>query len=184
MPNLKDLNNNELRAAVDDYIRGRVSHRLGDRDADSGSPEILDQLRQSPEVLDRWYYTLIELKRSVESQLAARRADTDAKQSHLLSRSDTRSKNEWLTVKGDFETWRGGALRFKNGVETALLEAKSLRGQSGVDSALADRDRYIHKVQVLLEAIRKHQDHDCNQTDCPDDRCLGDEELWGTLEGS
>jgi hypothetical protein len=115
---------------------------------------------REPENLDRWYDMLLTLKRRVEAQLAANRGEQAAKQAEYLSLGD-QGKMLWLRYKASNEKWRQGAIRFKNGLEDKLAEAKRLRSQASTETYPAlvtkERDTAIKQVMRLRSAIVEHK---------------------------
>lgn len=146
----------EFRAVVDAAVRGHL---------DVATIEKL----KSPEVVERSYLTLISMKKNVEGQLAAKRAD------YVKSRSQLRNKmGELQDAEERYQTWRAGALRFKSGVEEFMVSIRSRRERPGVE-----RDYYI-PFQTLKHAILQHRDHICD-ADC-ETECTADVNLWAIAE--
>ncbi len=139
---------------------------------------------REPENIDRWYDMLLTLKRRVEAQLAANRGDQASKQAEFLSLGD-QGKVLWLRYKASNEKWRQGAIRFKNGLEDKLAEAKRLRMQvshESYPSILArERDSAIKRVVQLRSAIVQHKLATVHEED---DQDQIDERLWDLAESS
>lgn len=114
---------------------------------------------RSAEVLPRWLTTLISLKRSCETQLADDRALRSEKRVACLDRDD--GKLTWARFLAERDRWKAGSIRFKNGVEDKIAEARLLQ-KSSTNTRLRD-------------AIIKHRD----TIDIEDD---ADEILWGEVE--
>jgi hypothetical protein len=144
-------------ALVNDEVRG------------VGDATVAAQLRL-PENAERWYNSLNHMKKSVEAQLSADRAERSLRQVECLVNGD---KIAWLTYRGERDKWRAGSIRFKNGVEHRLAEAKvTLRNQRSdlrVDLLRAERN-------LLLAAIKQHKATVASPSDA-------DLELWKVIDG-
>jgi plasmid maintenance system antidote protein VapI len=155
----------EFEAAVNADVRG------------TASIDTQMALRQ-PECLDRWHDMLLHLKRNVEAQLTSNRASLLAEQAERLAAGDTIG---WIKSKAESEQWRQRSIRFKNGVEERLREAKRLRngrGESMVTSITRDRDKAIAKLVTLEEAISAHKAAVLADAEDPD---TIDDRLWSVL---
>lgn len=141
LSDIQNMSDNEFRRLVDSEVRGN-----------SGSS--VRSLLHDPSIDKRWYFTLLTMKKSVESQLGAKRADLATRVNNPDYESD----------KIEYFTWRGGALRFKNGVEDRLLEIRK------------DWDAAHEK---LIAAIRVHKDSVLDEF--PDEVSSADESLWEHL---
>lgn len=143
---------------------------------------------RSDKLVERWYATLSAMSKSVEGQLAARRADADA---FFLQTQDALSKAENSTLANELQRqltqrqmkdaeWRASTIRFKTGLEETMMEARRLREnlRGGMyDSVVTEeRNRALDRVKELEDAIRSHRDHECSD-EC-EDRCWGDDLLW------
>lgn len=165
--NISDLPTLEFQDLVNKDVRGELD------------PETSQQLR-APENLNRWYDGLLKLKRTVEAQLTSNQADLASKQADLLGRGQA-GLQEWLAAKAAAERWRQGAIRFKNGVEERLAEAKRIRHETNESSFVAslvrERDRAMLEAARLRTAILEHKTTvlSDNDDDSTDDR------LWATL---
>ena len=150
------LSDEDFRSVVDDAVRNPEDSRA--------------TLLRHPDVVARWYFTLVSMKKSVEGQLAAKKAEyAAAKATSPVAKRD----------QAGYERWRAGALRFKAGVENQLLEARLLREGNMDDQevAMAVRER-----NRLIAAIAAHRDHDCDDDpQCTDDLCAADERLWASV---
>lgn len=123
---------------------------------DQASPDVHEALRQ-PENLDRWILTLTQLKRTTESQLASHKATV------AEARCNITDQGEWFAFMAEQERWRSNAIRFKNGTENKLDEAKYLR------------DSWLN---ALIDAINEHHD---SMTEDDMDTTTADEKLWAVL---
>lgn len=169
---LQAMDDEAFRSVVNDEIRG-----LSD-------PQV-SQLLRGPLIVERWYHALQIMQRSVEGQLAAKKAEAKSKKAELLRQPN--GKVQWQQYNRSANIWRAGALRFKSGLEMALFEADKLRYQiSGVDrtkAALNERNLAIAEAERLKIAIRAHRDHvlgRCTE-ECDGDQCIADDELWSVL---
>lgn len=165
--NISELPVSEFQDLVNRDVRGELA------------PSVSSQLRE-PQNLNLWHDTLLKLKRTVEAQLTSNRADLIAKQAELATKG-SKGTAEWLAVKASAERWRQGAIRFKNGVEERLAEAKRIRNQvieeSFTSSLVKDRDRAMVEAAKLRSAILEHKEAVLSDKDdeATDDR------LWGVL---
>lgn len=164
---LSKVGEEEFEAAVNADVRGTTN-------ADTKAA-----LRQ-PDVLDRWHDTLLHLKRNVEAQLTSNRATLLADQAEALRGGDT---VRWVQIKAESEQWRQRSIRFKNGVEERLREAKRLRRALSTETytakVLDDRDRAIARCLTLADAIAAHKAAVLSSPDEPDDSI--DDKLWSVL---
>lgn len=139
---------------------------------------------RDPMVVDRWYDTLASLKRSVEAQLTANRGEQAAKQAEFL-RMGPSGKAMWLQSRAAAEKWRQGAIRFKNGVEDRMAEARRLRSHLDQNSYVRilarERDNAVKETMRLRSAIVKHRAAVELDQDEQDDI---DERLWAVVEGN
>jgi hypothetical protein len=169
---LRTMDDESFRSLVNDEIRGNAE------------PEVTKLLR-SPELVDRWYNALQIMQKSVEGQLAAKKAEAKSKKTELTRQANGRQK--WLQYNKSANIWRAGALRFKSGLEMALFEADQLRYQiNGVDKAkqaIGERNVAIAEAERLKSAIRAHRTHVLGQCpeECDGDYCVADEDLWAVL---
>lgn len=154
---LMALSDEDFKSVVDDAVR---------------NPDVTRApLLRHPDVVTRWYFTLVSMKKSVEGQLAAKKAEyAAAKATSNVAKRD----------QAGYERWRAGALRFKAGVENQLLEARLLREgtQDGQEVVFAVRER-----NRLIAAIAAHRDHMCGEN-CDDNECVADEALWSLVNGT
>lgn len=153
---LSTIPDDEFRALLDAAARGRLDEQT------------LDQLK-SAEVVERTYLCLVSMKKSVEGQLAAKRAD------YIKARSKLRGKPTELAAEAEkYQTWRAGALRFKSGVEEFMMAVRGNR-----EKAPEVHDYYL-PYQTLKLAIIQHREHVCDD-EC-DVECAADTRLWSVLE--
>lgn len=168
---LTSLSNDSFDSIVNQDVRGSL---------DSSTSKLLRQ----PENLNRWYDTLLSIKRTVEAQLAASRAELIQKQVEFLPQGSS-GKMLFLQERVTTERWRKGTIRFKNGVEDKLAEAKRLRAEhhkhTYVDVLVRDRDRAMREALRLRTAIVSHR-----QTVDGDEEQAGnaDEELWKAIDST
>lgn len=158
----------DLMATPDEEFRVLVAEALkvGNHDYSGPlTPEVVDALK-SPEVVNRTYLTLIAMKKNVEGQLAAKRADYVRERSRLHDGPNLRAKEQ------EYHSWRAGALRFKSGVEEFMVSVRGKRERPD--------DNYYLAYETLRQAILTHKsavllalEHD-EDTDA-------DEALWTTV---
>lgn len=135
---------------------------------------------RDPAVIRRWYTALQQMHKSVENQIAAKAAESNAKvlRMETVHENAMRIKSE----KATFESWRAGALRVKSGLDAALIECRSILQQGGdiavLDQTTKDRDRAFGRIGVLERAIRMHRDTFLAEGDEPSDL---DKMLWQHL---
>lgn len=170
------LTNDAFRDLVDLDIRGR-------------SDEATFTALRSALVVDRWYMTLVGMKKSVEGTLAAKQNDRRIELKALrrkLANTGTAQAAEKVQAEIDgvedrYLRWRGGALRFKTGVEQSLAEAAWRRRilVTGHAATLMreERDGLDERLRALVKAVRNHRDK--RDDDEIDDL---DEELYETLD--
>lgn len=142
----------EFRALVDSEVRGT-------------SPAKVGETLRDPLLIDRWYHTLLQMKKSVESQLGAKRSDV--LKNRRYSEQDV----------ADFHRWRAGAVRFKSGVEDRLLEIRRIRGIVQPDTEAIKRER-----NALLRAIDDHRQTVLQEFEA-DEISDADRALWSALGG-
>lgn len=99
---LLSVSPSEFNAMVDADLRGASEASLRD-----------------PRVLERWYLSLVGMKKSVEHQLGAKKAE------HKAERFERGSLDPALEAR--YYRWVAASMRFKSTVELALAEARYLR---------------------------------------------------------
>lgn len=125
---------------------------------------------RSPTCVDRWFMVLSQMAKSVDGQLAAKADDYEAARAEtreqLLAATDAVQqmgfRRRLESLKAEYSRNRANTLRFKSGLDEALIEARALRDSVRdrlYDSVVAEeRNRYAARVTTLEEAIRDHQD--------------------------
>lgn len=136
-------------------------------------------LRQTPEIYDRWYESLLYFKRNLEHQFSTNRANRAAEYKDLRNDPD-----QWAKYLAENESWRVGALKFYRGVEHRLREVKTLRAelhrtQYAIANALNDSDA-SHEVRKLRAAIAMHRAAITATSEDADTSTI-DEGLWSVL---
>jgi hypothetical protein len=187
---LLSLPNDAFRTLVDADLRGKGDQSLA-------------KLLRSEEVCERWYSTINGMAKSVEGQLAAKRADLEATTLSLESdiqvaeaRGDeslaAQLRLALMEAQQKDAKWRAGILRFKTGLEEVHAEARRIRDSfkgSFFESYLAEeRNIALARVRDLEDGIRRHRDHDC-ETDprCKNTYgesfhdCAADDDLWSLV---
>lgn len=170
-------------AYVNDDVRGYI---INPEDPEHKErlpvPEEVTQLLRSPEHVVRWHNALLGHKSSVEAQLSNGKAER-ANMAALCWRKGAAGKQEWLDYVAKQEKWRAGALRFRNGVDVKLTEAKQLMRSLDVNVVVeeiaAERNEAIRRVVELETAILTHQ----SAVDAADedDAITADEDLWNQV---
>ena len=169
--NLRDLDAEQFDAIVNADVRGTL-------DADTQK-----KLRE-PENAERWYSTLVHLKRNVEAQFASNAADRVAKQAECLTRGE-KGRVEYLHFLAGQERWRAGALRFLHGLEDKISEARihrsALHSEQHASTALLQRDMLMRELIDLRSGIIQHRKSvlaDDDEEGDPDDA------LWSLVDMS
>lgn len=154
---LLDMPEDQFRAIVDREVRGTA------RDV---GPVLRD-----PRISWRWYFALVQMKKSVESQLGAKRAD-------LAKVRPTIPQYEYEQKLTEFHQWRAGALRFKSGVEERLLEIRSQNSRFRPNGEIIEDQRNwaLTANFALVQGIREHQK--VMLKDSPDEVSDADLALW------
>lgn len=169
------MSREEFADLVDQEVRGRASGALS-------------QGLRAPEVADRWYQQLVTMKKSAESQLAAKAAeDKQQRITLLLAAEDTASPEQARDLRrradearAQFLKWRAGVLRFRSGVEERVAEASWCRRMSTslIPAALIDeRNQLLQQVSTLTEAIVTHRQSIGDLEDVDE----ADDVLWATI---
>lgn len=162
-----------FRDLVDRDIRGRTTVREA-------------ALLRSPDLAELWLATLTAMQRSIEGQLAAKQEEFLAERARIrrLARRDPDGDyaNDLDALQQKHSADRAKKLRFKTGLDEALIEARSvvdaLRG-SQYDSIVAgERNYYAEQRRLLEEAIRLHQAQITAEGIEPSEY---DEQLWSAL---
>lgn len=79
-------------------------------------------------VRDRYRAALLILKRDAEGQLVDRKAHLATFKSRCIAEGDG-SKSEYFAKENEYQRWRAGLLRYKNGIEENLAELRALHAQ-------------------------------------------------------
>lgn len=164
-----DLDFNDL---VNRDLRGRAT------------PEESSSLR-APDLAGKWLLALTRIQRSVEGQLASMQEDFLSRRAEIKLYGSPQMHIELIELQKNHSAVRAGKLRFKTGLEEALVEARAivdeLRG-SHYDSLVAsERNYYAEQRGRLQEAIRRHQAETLADDLEPSEF---DERLWEVLDGS
>lgn len=143
-----------------------------DQDASPGQAEkwkARHAALRSPACVDRWFMALSQMSKSVDGQLAAKADDYEAKRAEIRGQlvgatgpQEKGLRRSLETLKSEYSRARANTLRFKTGLDEALIEARSLRDSVRdrlYDSVVAEeRNFYARRVTALQDAIRAHQD--------------------------
>lgn len=147
---LLSLPDPQFREVVDAEVRGTAQPKVG-------------ETLRDPLLIDRWHHTLLQMKKSVESQLGAKRSDV------------FKNKHYSAHDLAEFHRWRAGAVRFKSGVEDRLLEIRRIRGIAQPDTQAIKRER-----NALLQAIDAHRQTVLEEFEA-DEISDADRALWAAL---
>jgi hypothetical protein len=113
---------------------------------------------RTPELADKWVTALTAISKSVDGQLGARRADylaARARFSKSMSEADylesRKLQRSWAEVTESYAKARGATLRFKSGLEEALVEASYIARQTGSTPSIqvwryADAPKELHRL--------------------------------------
>lgn len=104
-----------------------------------------------PETLTTWRTLLVSIKKDIETQFVSRKAEVDAFHQECMNPNSPHGKQEFFNARTDYQSWRAGAVRFKQNVESALSEAKILLRQHNRESD--DKDSSWGRIAVALERI-------------------------------
>lgn len=133
----------DLQTVSDDTFRSIVDEAVRGHSEDPNIRSMRAKLTE-PQVVDRTHLALVGMKKSVEGQLAARRAD------YVKERSLHRSNPTLLRESEErYQAWRAGALRFKSGVEDFMLSVRGKREKPP--------DNYYLAYSTLRQAITQHR---------------------------
>jgi hypothetical protein len=148
---LTRLPQDTFRAVVDEDIRNRA-------------PEQVHEALRTEDLVERWYTCLLLMQTSVEGQLASKSADNRAEVQMFYARRDPEGAMRALAAH---EQWRAGSLRFKNGVDQKLIEARSLLRRFGKAATVMEeqRNRAGEVARSLREAIERHRASTSNPTE-------------------
>jgi hypothetical protein len=153
-------------------------HILVNDDIRGVAPDHLSLALREASVADRWYNALVSMKRNTESQLANDKAERAGKKAELFKLGNG-GQFLWTEYVAERERWRSGAIRFKNGVEDKISEAKQVR-KSHYDSGemAIERDILITRLAQMRLAIMEHREA-VEDLDEVDPRDLA---LWSVAE--
>jgi hypothetical protein len=148
--------------------------------------KIHDGLR-SPEVLPRWYWTMVGMLKNLEAQFASRELELANLRAVTASAEAAGGKATKRGVSAvtyhdkvaSISKWKAGSMRFKGGIEVMLAEASYLRERYQREGYLQFREDerlvLLKRVTELEAAIREHK----SVIDDPD---VADKTLWQMLE--
>lgn len=158
---LLNMDDDEFRQAVDQEVRGTL-------------PTEVSLALRDPRLSQRWYLALIQMKKSVESQLGAKRSD-------LVNMRET-DNGRWDQELANFHRWRAGAVRFKSGVEERLIEIRRSRlVVFPTEEVLTEQRNWaLEKMQCLVKGIVEHQRTVSQEYD--EDVSDADKKLWKLVD--
>lgn len=170
-------------------------YNLADRDVRGRLEASIATKLRDPIVNERWYQTLLRMKKTVEGTIAAKTHETKGQRMELESMGTITSwrgneivsvdhfddpKQKAVEIYTQFMAWKAGSIRFKVGVEERLTEVAWRRKRITANLLLSvsqiERNLLGEEVMRLREAIATHasQIH-------ADDATEQDEELWAAL---
>jgi hypothetical protein len=152
------LSDEEFKDLVDEAVRGQLD------------PNTMAALKDGS-VANRTYTVLVGMKKNVEGQLAARKADYGRARKNPDKKKLDEIDDTWLS-------WRAGAIRFKSGVESLMLEVRDKRTPNDW-SLRAERNELANAYENLRKGIIAHRDHLCDEA-C-DVSCSADDLLWSLV---
>lgn len=118
----------KLHARVNVALSEESFRDLVVNDAKGKVSEEEKQFLRSPSVLGRWNAVLGSLNRELQSQFAERRAEAQSYRNECM-KAGPKAKQDWFDYRARYESWRGGATRFKGLIEERLAESKELMRQ-------------------------------------------------------
>lgn len=158
----------DLAAIPDDVFRAYVDEAVRGHPDDNQVQALRSRLRE-PEVIERTHLCLVSMKKSVEGQLAARRADFIKERASLRSNPPGQRSAEER-----YHAWRAGALRFKSGVEEFMLTVRGNREKP-------TGDNYYLAYHTLRQAIERHREA-VQASLANDEDTDADDVLWSVLD--
>lgn len=168
--NLMDCGADEFNEYVNADVRGTA-------------PEEISEALRQPEVVERWHNCLLSHKSNVEAQLVHGKAEKAQKFADCV-RKGPAGKQEWLDYLAEQQKWRSGAIRFKNGAEVKLVEAKQYlsryASEAPTTQLLLERNAALQRVLALEKGIINHQEAVTNAPD-DDNTDEADENLWNLV---
>jgi hypothetical protein len=126
-----------------------------------------------------WWVQLVQLKKAVETQLAAKKAELRI----VKRRADLNEipVTDEMRADRDFAEWRAKSLRFKNVVEQVIAEVAVLveRERTGFfhELVIQERNSLAQELSILTDAVRQLAAHthsgECVEF-CPAEQALFD----------
>lgn len=202
---LADLPDDDFRAVVEADLRRRAP-----RNTNPLRDDLVAALR-TPALAIRWHATLARMQKSVDGQLGAREGDFRAEQARLeaealqvaqtcqrptsgdhlapdeVERHLAALRMQQSSLRADYQRTRASTLRFKTGLDDAMLEARYLRDEAlherFGDVVAAERDHLATCCRRLCGAIESHRTAVLNDLG-GDDADEIDTELWAALRSA
>lgn len=169
---LSDLSESAFHEIVNADVRGTL---------DAGTSVLL----REPENVPRWHDTLLGMKRSVEAQLTAKKGELAGQRAEYMGLGEA-GRPLWAQAQASAEKWRQGAIRFKNGVEDKVAEAKHLLSTIARDQYIqqlrVERDTAIRDALRLRTAVAEHREHVIAAAETGEEQDDIDDLLWGVLD--
>lgn len=166
------MRNSDFYKLVDADIRGTEDPRGTREPRVIVDPVAAQLLREAPTV-ERWFQTLIQMKKAVDGVLASKRQDFKRNQV-FAERAIRSAKTEEVRTKAvtaledlriDHYQSRARSMRFKTGVEEKLTEASWRRRMSLGENVLAGMEERTALANLLTE-VRKHRDELQRRVNC------------------
>lgn len=169
---LSDLSEVAFHEIVNADVRGTL---------DAGTSVLLRERENIP----RWHDTLLGMKRSVEAQLTAKKGELAGQRAEYLGLGEP-GRPLWAQAQASAERWRQGAIRFKNGVEDKIAEAKHLLGTIARDEYVnqlrLERDTAVRDALRLRTAVAEHREHVIAAAETGEEQDDIDDRLWSVLD--
>lgn len=179
---LLELDERDFYNLVDRDVRGRLEAKLARKLRD-------------PLVVERWYQTLLRMKKTVEGTIAAKTSETRGQRIELETFGTLSTwrgpdvvsvehfqnpREKAAEIHFAYLAWRAGSIRFKVGVEERLTEVswrrKLVVSNLILSVAQVERNQFADEVQRLRTAIEVHH----SEID-RDDVTEQDEALWAVV---
>lgn len=116
-------------------------------------PKYEREMLERPENLRRWHDELVDLKRGIEAQFNAKRAEAVAEQRDCYEMGKE-GKAKWFSYRAEHEDWRRRANHFKARVERRITEVKAMirrhhEQSSGNGSSLKHKQLLLFALQEI-----------------------------------
>lgn len=153
---LTSLDDDQFRRIVDEDIRYTTTK--GSRQEHPRPLVEAHRALRQPENVDRWFNVLLAMKKNVEGQIANEKAKMAA--AERAARSRQISQRELRQMQARYDDWRQKSLRFANGLDLTIVDAKRARSL-GPRAEAAMLKETLHeclaRIRLLEETIRQHR---------------------------